>query len=293
MNDLDMLYDEIFESERRGGDSLNKDGVLDNIKKNKKKYLKMLAIVTGTIVVSSLIIRYCKNLNAKISSMENQLNKQKEMINRTNGRVDRHWDENFNRSNKRYWDLMDEIRDESRRRENENNRLNREVNDLAFKQKMQERHIKDHYDIHHKRLERLDEDTRSLNTFYSSRKSIHREERVISDIRSTVREKIGFLKTKKKRLNTIIKAIEKENMSPEERQKLLNEADSIGKEITKAQNEIANIWKRAYKIGTRVGFNSDSTSKEITNRINKVYSKFDSSYKDFDKNVGSKFSSKK
>ena len=276
-----------------GGDSLNKDGVLDNIKKNKKKYLKMLAIVTGTIVVSSLIIRYCKNLNAKISSMENQLNKQKEMINRTNDRVDRHWDENFNRSNKRYWDLMDEIRDESRRRENENNRLNREVNDLAFKQKMQERHIKDHYDIHHKRLERLDEDTRSLNTFYSSRKSIHREERVISDIRSTVREKIGFLKTKKKRLNTIIKAIEKENMSPEERQKLLNEADSIGKEITKAQNEIANIWKRAYKIGTRVGFNSDSTSKEITNRINKVYSKFDSSYKDFDKNVGSKFSSKK
>ena len=253
----------------------------------------MLAIVTGTIVVSSLIIRYCKNLNAKISSMENQLNKQKEMINRTNGRVDRHWDENFNRSNKRYWDLMDEIRDESRRRENENNRLNREVNDLAFKQKMQERHIKDHYDIHHKRLERLDEDTRSLNTFYSSRKSIHREERVISDIRSTVREKIGFLKTKNKRLNTIIKAIEKENMSPEERQKLLNEADSIGKEITKAQNEIANIWKRAYKIGTRVGFNSDSTSKEITNRINKVYSKFDSSYKDFDKNVGSKFSSKK
>lgn len=82
-------------------------------------------------------------------------------------------------------------------------------------------------------------------------------------------------------------------MSPEKRQKMLNEADSIGKEITKAQNEIANIWKRAYKIGTRVGFNSDSTSKEITNQINKVYSKFDSSYKDFDKNVGSKFSSKK
>lgn len=36
MNDLDMLYDEIFES-KHGGKSLNKDGVLDTIKKNKKK----------------------------------------------------------------------------------------------------------------------------------------------------------------------------------------------------------------------------------------------------------------
>lgn len=292
MNDLDMLYDEIFES-KQGGNSLNKDGVLDTIKKNKKKYLKMLAIATGIIVIGYLIIRYCKNLNTKISSMEKRLNAQDKMINTVNKKVDKDWDDNFNRSNKRYWDLKDEIRGESRRREKENDKLKREVNDLTFKQKMQERHIKDHYDIHHKRLTRLEEDTRSLNTFYSSRKSIYREERVISDIRSTVREKIGFLKTKKKRLNTIIKVIEKENMSPEERQKLLNEADSIGKEITKAQNEIANIWKRAYKIGTRVGFNSDSTSKEITNQINKVYSKFDSSYKDFDKNVGSKFSSKK
>ena len=292
MNDLDMLYDEIFES-KQGGNSLNKDGVLDTIKKNKKKYLKMLAIATGIIVIGYLIIRYCKNLNTKISSMEKRLNAQDKMINTVNKKVDKDWDDNFNRSNKRYWDLKDEIRGESRRREKENDKLKREVNDLTFKQKMQERHIKDHYDIHHKRLTRLEEDTRSLNTFYSSRKSIYREERVISDIRSTVREKIGFLKTKKKRLNTIIKVIEKENMSPEERQKLLKEADSIGKEITKAQNEIANIWKRAYKIGTRVGFNSDSTSKEITNQINKVYSKFDSSYKDFDKNVGSKFSSKK
>ena len=292
MNDLDLIYNEIFESKKEEKKPSAKEKISENLRVNKKKYLKIMAVIAGTIVIGTLVIRYCKKLNAKLNVMDKQIKNQEKQI--RNLDMEQTIGKSKHISMQQDIDNMKDDINENRRaikrvtsKSNENEKNIKKINE---RRESDNKELEDKIDnannILASNFNRIIEDERRYRHLGDKDKKVKRNyDRILNDVQGQVTKKIGFLKNKKKQLKEISAKIESSNLDETKKRELLKEADMISKDVNKAQNDIVNIWKRLYRIATTTGVDDSNVADAINDKVEAIYRNTRKSVATFNKKV--------